>query len=105
MVKKTSTTSKDIMSLQRRRERKIITHAFKIKVGLVRNDVNLVFETNQRTQRVRSVRKSMPGTRGKALDTFENGFSVHAGKLWKTTFRVENHYRTFFVLRKLAKLF
>ena len=72
-----------IMSLQRRRERKVIVHAFKIKVGLVRNDVNLVFETNQRTQRVKSVLKVMPRTRGKALASFENGFSVRAGKLWK----------------------
>ena len=74
------------MSLQRRRERKVIVHAFKIKVGLVRNDVNLVFETNQRTQRVKSVLKVMPRTRGKALASFENGFSLRAGKLWKKNY-------------------
>ena len=70
------------MSLQRRRERKTIIHTWKIKNEMIRNDVNLSFEINQRTSRVRAIIKPMPRVKGKVLSIHENSFSIRAGKLW-----------------------
>ena len=72
----------NILSLQRRRERKTFIHTWKIKNGVVRNDVNLSFEMNQRTSKMRATLKKMPTIKGTALTTYESSFAVRSGKLW-----------------------
>ena len=72
----------NIFSLQRRRERRTIIYVWKIKNALVRNDIELCFEINDRRSQSRAIVKPVPKIRGKILSAFEQSFVVRAAKLW-----------------------
>ena len=71
-----------IMSLQRRRERIIILHIWKIKNRVYPNSIDLEFKLHKRSNAMRAVLKPLPRIRGKLLNLFENSFGINACKLW-----------------------
>ena len=71
-----------IMSLQRRRERIIIMHVWKIKNRVYPNSIDLEFKLHKRSNAMRAVLKPLPRIRGKLLNLFENSFGINACKLW-----------------------
>ena len=71
-----------LKALQRRRERSMIIHVWKIKYKVYPNSVNLSFKLHQRSNAWRAVIKSLPKTRGRLLTTFENSFEIKAARLW-----------------------
>ncbi|KAL5258287.1 hypothetical protein ACHWQZ_G008952 [Mnemiopsis leidyi] len=83
-----------LLSLQRRRERYMIIHVWKILHGICPNDINMVFKENPRlgnkvvlppiTSRATSLAKTF----------YDNSFAVKAGKLWNTLPRDVNTQKT-----------
>ena len=74
----------NLMSLQRRRERYIIIHVWKILNGKATNDVSLRFYDHIRLGTrccVQPVHKSAPAY---AKSIYENSFAVKGPKLWNT---------------------
>ena len=71
-----------ISSLQRRREKIIIMHVWKVKNNLYPNSFSLNFKLNKRTDSLRAVLPPFPKVRGKLLTQFEESFLVRACKLW-----------------------
>ena len=72
----------NIMSLQRRRERLIITHVWKIKNEFFPNSINLKFKLHERSGAIKAVLKPLPKIRGRVLSLHEESFIVNAPKLW-----------------------
>ena len=72
----------NLMSLQRRRERYIIIHTWKIINNLCPNDVGLVVNDNKRL----GIKLCYPPINARATSAattaYENSFSVRAVKLW-----------------------
>ena len=71
-----------IMSLQRRRERAIILHVWKILNNFNPNSVNMEFKYHDRSAAIKAVVKSLPKLRGKILTIFDESFPVKSAKLW-----------------------
>ena len=71
-----------IHSLQRRREKIIILHVWKVKNNIYPNSFSLNFKLNNRTDSLRAVLPPLPKVRGKLLTKFEESFLVQACKLW-----------------------
>ena len=71
-----------IMSLQRRRERYMLIHLWKMYHGSAPNDIKMIFYENERI----GVRVKLPPLNHKAqrsvLTAYDNSFGVKAGKLW-----------------------
>ena len=71
-----------LMSLQRRRERYIIIHVWKILHDLAPNDIGMIFQQHQRL----GVRVKVPPLTTKAQKSvaskYDNSFGVRAAKLW-----------------------
>ena len=72
----------EILSLQRRREKLIILHTWKIRNHIVPNNINLEFNENPRNLVVKAVLKPLPRVQGKLLSSFENSFVIKSAKLW-----------------------
>ena len=70
-----------LMSLQGRREKMILTHIWKIKNGLFPNSIELQFKLHMRSNSIQTDLKSMPKYRG-FLTLFESSFIINACKLW-----------------------
>ncbi|XP_063679248.1 uncharacterized protein LOC134814875 [Bolinopsis microptera] len=72
----------NLLSLQRRRERYIIIHTWKMMNGLAPNDINMQFKESSR----HGVKATVPAFNKKAqcsISThYENSFGVKAAKLW-----------------------
>ena len=71
-----------IMSLQRRREKIIILHVWKIRHGFYPNSINLEFKTHSRSCSIKAIIKPLPKIRGKLLTAFDESFIIKAAKLW-----------------------
>ena len=71
-----------LMSLQRRREKMIVSHVWKIKNGHFPNSIDLQFKLNKRSNSMKAVLKPMPQVRGRILTLFEKSFVIEACKLW-----------------------
>ena len=71
-----------IMSLQRRRERTIITHLWKIQNCIYPNTININFKTHLRTSAIKAIVKPLPKLRGKLLTIYDQSFTIKAAKLW-----------------------
>ena len=72
-----------IYSLQRRREKIIILHVWKIKNNIYPNSFSsLNFQINKRTGHSKAIPPPLPKVRGKLLTKFEESFLVQACKLW-----------------------
>ena len=78
----------NISSLQRRREKLMIVSVWKIKNGMIPNDIELQFGLGRDNLKYGSNSKAflrpLPKTRGKALSSFEDSFMVRASKLWNS---------------------
>ena len=72
----------NIFSLQRRRERQRIIHVWKLKNGLIRNDVKLQFKRNERTSRDVAVVLPLPKVKGKILSIYEDSFVIRSARIW-----------------------
>lgn len=72
----------NLMSLQRRRERYIIIHTWKIANGAAPNDINMTFKNNQRL----GLKVIPPKLNHKAQTSisshYHNSFAVRAARLW-----------------------
>ena len=71
-----------LMSLQRRRERLILMHIWKIKNGIYPNTIDLQFRFHSRTGCDKAVLKPLPKVRGRLLNSYEESFIVKSCKLW-----------------------
>ena len=71
-----------LCSLQRRRERYMIIHVWRILQGICPNDISMVFRNNQRL----GIKIVLPSLNKQASvsakSCYDNSFSVRAGKLW-----------------------
>ena len=70
----------NLMSLQRRRERYIIIHLWKILTSKAPNDLQVKFYMNQRSA-IRATIPEMP-THRQNISVFDKSFSVLGPKLW-----------------------
>ena len=71
-----------LMSLQRRRERNIILHLWKIYNNYYPNSIDINFKTHPRTSSTKAILKPLPKIRGKLLTLYEQSFMIKAAKLW-----------------------
>ena len=71
-----------IMSLQRRRERIIIMHLWKILNGINPNTINLDFKFHSRSGSIKATIKPLPRIRGRILTSFDQSFTIKAAKFW-----------------------
>ena len=74
-----------LQSLQRRRERYIIIHTWKILNNLTNNDVGITFQDTGSLTRMGIVANVPPLPRSipsRAVTLYENSFAVRAPKLW-----------------------
>ena len=71
-----------IMSLQRRREKTIIIHVWKILNNFYPNSINLEFKLHNRTNSTKAIIKPLPKIRGKILTNYDVSFTIRAAKLW-----------------------
>ena len=72
----------NISSLQRRREKIIIIHIWKILNKMYPNSSNLDFKEHSRTNSIRAILKPLPKLKGMALTKYEESFSIRGAKLW-----------------------
>ncbi len=72
----------NIKSLQRRREKIIIIHIWKILNNIYPNSMSLQFKFHDRTKAIRVAIKRLPKLKGKSLSTYEESFQIRGGKLW-----------------------
>ena len=72
----------NIMSLQRRREKIIISHLWKILNNVYPNTIDIEFKFHARTNAIRAVIKPLPKIRGKLLTKYDESFVVKSAKLW-----------------------
>ena len=70
-----------IRSLQRRREKIIILHVWKILHGFYPNDINLQSKEHLRTNSLKIVLKPLPKVRGRILTQYEHSFVIKSAKL------------------------
>ena len=71
-----------IQSLQRRREKIIIVHMWKICNGVYPNSINISFKLHSRSNSLKAVVKPLPKIRGKILTIYDESFVIKAAKLW-----------------------
>ena len=71
-----------IQSLQRRREKIIIVHLWKICNGIYPNSIDINFKLHSRTNSLKAIIKPLPKIRGKILTLYDESFTVKAAKLW-----------------------
>ena len=74
----------DLQSLQRRRERYVLIHMFKIWKGLAPNGPGFDFRDTPRSGPRAVIPKFNHRAQRSASTMFENSFSVHGAKLWNT---------------------
>ena len=72
----------NIMSLQRRREKHLIIHLWKIKNNIYPNSIDITFKLNNRSQAIKAVIKPLPKIKGKILTIYDESFAVKSAKLW-----------------------
>ena len=76
--------SLNIMSLQRRREKIIITAIWKIKNKLIPNSINIKFKDHLRSQACKAILPPLPRTGSNLLSKYEESFTIKGAKLWNT---------------------
>ena len=72
-----------IRSLQRRREKQIILHVWKILNNVYPNSINLEFKETQRPKAIRAILNPLPRIRGRTLTLYESSFIINSVKLWR----------------------
>ena len=74
----------NLESLQRRREKIIVTHVWKIKNSAYPNSVNLQFKEHKRSGCIKAVIKPLPKAPLKFQTKFDESFEVKGARLWNT---------------------
>ena len=72
----------EILSLQRRRERNIILHIWKIKNKINPNSINIEFKLHARSSAIRALIKPLPKIKGKLLTQYDESFVIKSARLW-----------------------
>ena len=75
----------NLMSLQRRRERYILIHTYKIVNNLAPNDLNMKFYHSDRRGSCCVIPPVVKNSKQKYQTLYDNSFHVVAGKLWNST--------------------
>ena len=70
------------MSIQRRREKIIIIHLWKILNNVFPNFINIEFKEHKRTSSIKAILKPLPKVRGAALSNYDGSFVIQSAKLW-----------------------
>ena len=70
------------MSLQRRREKIIIIHLWKILHEINPNSLGIEFKEHSRTSSIKAILKPLPKLRGKVLTNYDESFVIKSAKLW-----------------------
>ena len=73
-----------LMSLQRRREKLIILHVWKIKNDIYPNSSDLSFKLHKRTNSMKAIIKPLSRVKGRLLTTYDASFTIRACRLWNT---------------------
>ena len=73
-----------ISSLQRRREKMIVLHIWKIKNGFYPNTISLQFKFHGRSNSFKAICKPLPKVNGTLLTKYEESFMIKGCKLWNT---------------------
>ena len=73
-----------LMSLQRRRERYIILHLYKILHNSAPNDINIKFTTHQRRGTLAEVPKLSKSAKQRFQSMYDSSFAVQGPRLWNT---------------------
>ena len=71
-----------IMSLQRRREKIILVHVWKVLNGLYPNTIDMSFKHHVRSNAIKAILKPLPKAKGKLLTKYEESFLINSSKLW-----------------------
>ena len=71
-----------IMSLQRRREKIIVVHLWKILNNINPNSFHIEFKEHLRTSSIRAIVKPLPKLRGAVLTSYDESFVVKSARLW-----------------------
>ena len=74
----------NLMSLQRRRERFVIMHMFKILHGLTSNDLNIEFVSRPRLGNIAKIHQINKLSSAANVTLYENSFGVLGPKLWNS---------------------
>jgi hypothetical protein len=88
-----------IYSLQRRREKIIILHVWKIKNNFYPNTVFLSFKLNKRANAEKANLPPMPNVKGKLLTKFEESFLVQVCKLWNVLPPKLTHIKSLYLFK------
>ena len=83
-----------LSSLQRRRERYMIIHVWKILQGICPNDINMVFREHPRLGNKVIIPPLAKQAAASAKSCYDNSFAVRAGKLWNLLPRDVNTQNT-----------
>ena len=70
------------MSLQRRREKIVLTHLLKILNNIYPYTIEIEFKTHIRTKSTKAIIKPLPKLRGNILTKYDHSFANNAAKLW-----------------------
>ena len=73
-----------IMSLQRRRERTILLHLWKVKNEIYPNSINIEFKYHPRSSAFKAILKPLPKLKGKLLRQYDESFVINSAKLWNS---------------------
>ena len=71
-----------IMSLQRRREKIIIIHLWKILNKVYLNSIEIEFKEHRRKSSIIAIVKPLPKIRGAVLTNYDHSFVIHSANLW-----------------------
>ena len=72
----------NLMSRQRRRDKIVITHLWKILNNIYPNTIDIEFKTHLRTQSIKAIVKPLPKFRGNILTKYDHSFVINAANLW-----------------------
>ena len=77
-------TNLKLLSLQRRREKIILTIIWKIKNNILPNSINLLFREHDRLRATRAILPPLPKTNSGLTTKYENSFAVRGARLWNS---------------------
>lgn len=71
-----------IKSLQRRREKIILVHLWKILNNIFPNTIQIKFKHHDRTSSIKAILKPIPQSKGSSATNYEGSFEISSAKLW-----------------------
>ena len=71
-----------IKSLQRRREKIVLVHLWKILNNIYPNTIQIKFKPHDRTSSIKAILKPIPPSKGSSATNYEGSFEISSAKLW-----------------------